>query len=74
MPMNPQDAINTALNSLKVKGFDFSNAPMGQAMIEELTKAILQEVLKATVSVPSLGLVAPPNGGPVTGSVQGTIS
>lgn len=74
MPMNEEECISTIENELTGKGFDLDKAPHMKEMITIIVNATIAEVRKGTITVPPAGLVAPPNGGPVTGSASGTIS
>ncbi len=74
MPMNESSCISAIESELTGKGFKLDEAPRTKEFIEIIVTNVLAEVKKATVSVPAQGLVAPTNGGPVTGSANGTIS
>jgi hypothetical protein len=45
-----------------------------QATLEIIVDEVLKAVKEATVAVPGTGLIAPPNGGPVTGAATGTVT
>jgi len=54
------------------------DSTIGDKALETIARAVIkylrQRDAQITVVVPGTGLIAPPNGGPVTGSASGTIT
>lgn len=75
MPIKEDRCISTIEEKLEKDGFDLEQAPYMKKLVKIIVDNILVEVKKnGEVNVPAKGLVAPPNGGSVSGEATGTIS
>ena len=72
MAINIEDCISRTENRLQEKGFNLNEAPLMKEYLAIFAEEILEEVKKATVTVPAQGLST--SQGPVTGQANGTIS